>query len=241
MTNKIENQCTMCDNMANGEILDLFMIDMMEVCDDCYKEVFQEVANEGKSYFFEWATEMFGDTGKVEYLTNMIYGEGSADEMKADRSETMMMFTYGILKWRHNLEREGAITIVENSTIKGHKIHLYGNSFPITRKTGNDNDIVYGTLFEIPKYVVLSNYDIVESYSPHRKPEDNMYNREEIEVTTPNGEVVMAQMYYANQEQFARHLTPFTEIPTGNFDDKHLAQSFHYYNNLRTKRARTTR
>jgi hypothetical protein len=237
MTNyKIENECIACDSMATTEILDLFMVDMLEVCDECYKDVFQEVANEGKEYFYEWALEMYADESKADYLTEMIYGSSIDREQREDRNDTMMMFTYGILKYSKNLKREGAITIVENATIKGHKIHLYGASFPITSKSGNDNDIVYGTLFEIPKYVVLSNYDYVEGYRPSRPAHENMYNREEVEVIKPNGEKITAQMYYANQQQFSDSINNYTLIPSGNFDDKHLAQSYHYYSNIRTKK-----
>lgn len=221
--NRIENQCVMCDKMATGEILDLYMIDMLDVCDDCYKEVFQEVANEGKEYFHEWAVEMF-DYDRANSLTAMIYGS----TVETEPEETIMMFTYGILKYRHNLEREGALSIVENCTVKGHKMHLYNCSFPITRKT-NDNDVIYGTLFEIPKSVVLYNYDFIEGYDSTRPAIENMYNREEVEVITPSGEVVKAQMYFANPYQFEGYLNNYTLIPTGNFDDKHLSQSYYRY------------
>lgn len=226
---KVYGQCDLCDNVATGEILDSYMIEKLNVCDDCFKEVFLDVSDEGKDYFYAWASEMYGRE-RANYLTESIYGSSVDEEDEfIDDGETMTMFTYGILKYRDNLEREGATNIVENSIIKGHKIHLYSNSFPITQKTDNENDIVYGTLFEIPKYYVLSNYDYIEGYNPNRPAHNNMYNREVVQVTKPNGEVVEAEMYYANQIQFEHHLNDFTHIPTGNFDDKHLAKSFGYY------------
>lgn len=227
--NKVYGQCMACENMANSQILDFYMVDMIDVCDDCYKDVFGEVANEGKEYFHMWATEMYEDEEKVDYLTELIYGSSVDREIAEDNGETMLMFTYGILKYRHNLEREGAKNIVENSTISGHKIYLYNNSFPITKKTGNNEDIVYGTLFEIPKYVVLTSYDYTEGFIPSRPAHENMYNREVVKVTKPNGEVVEAEMYYANQVQFSSHFNDFTHLPTGNFDDKHLAKSYNYH------------
>lgn len=245
MTNKIENQCATCDEMATTEILDEVAIDYLGVCDDCYKEIFINVANGGSIDFYDWALAMYGKE-KAVALTEDIFGANAQyldDEDEEviesfNSGEKMLMFTYGILKYPSNLKREGASYIVENCTIKGHSIHLYANSFPVTSKTGNDKDIVYGTLFETPKYMVLSQYDMIEGYNPKGNADRNMYNREEIEVTLPSGEVKVAQMYYANQRQFATNISGYTRIPTGNFDDKQLAQSYHSQANARKKKGK---
>lgn len=145
---------------------------------------------------------------------------------KKKSTEKMMMFTYGILKYRYNLMEEGATVIIENSTVSGQEVFLYNNSFPITRKTENKNDVVYGTLFEMPKEVVLKQYDHIEGYNPNAPSTHNMYNREKVTVTTPSGEKIEAEMYYANPMHFQGWYNSRTKIPTGNYDDRHLVPSF---------------
>jgi hypothetical protein len=225
MINKIENQCAHCENMATGEILDFYMIDMLNVCDDCLQDSFQEVANEGKEYFYEWACQMYG-IEKASYLTSIIYGEGEGEKMTEGMSEYVTIITYGILKYPHNITREGGINIVENVTVRGHKMYLYNNSFPITKMTNNPNDKIYGTLFEVPMSQIVGNYDIIEGYNPKQPTEINMYNRIEVNVELPDGTTKKAQMYMANQNMFAESLIESNVIPTGNFDDRYLIRSF---------------
>lgn len=235
MDYRLEGQCSMCENMATCEILDETMVEYLSVCDDCYKEVFENVANSGADDFLEWAEEMYGTDKAVnltreifgDYAINYLVGDDNMSNKKKRKDERMVtLWTYGILKWKHNIEREGGTNIVENATISGHKIFLYNNSFPITTMTGNPKDIVYGTLFEVPESQVLYSYDFTEGYNPKAHPSQNMYNRIEVEVSKPNGEKVMAQMYYANQRMFAEDINKNNLIPTGNFDDKHLAKSY---------------
>jgi gamma-glutamylcyclotransferase (GGCT)/AIG2-like uncharacterized protein YtfP len=145
---------------------------------------------------------------------------------KRANEKMVTMFTYGILKYPHNIQREGGINIIENSTLRGHKMHLYNSSFPITRMTNNNDDVIYGTLFEVPESQVLYSYDYTEGYDSKRHPSQNMYNRIEVEVETPTGEKKKAQFYYANQRMFADDINPRTLIPTGNFDDRRLAKSY---------------
>jgi gamma-glutamylcyclotransferase (GGCT)/AIG2-like uncharacterized protein YtfP len=220
MKNKIENQCISCDNMATGEILDFYMIDTLNVCDDCFKDTFTEVANEGKEYFYEWASEYYGEE-KANYLCELVFGSG----VEEDEKELVTMFTYGILKYPYNIKRERGVDIIENATVSGQVMHLYNNSFPITRMTGNENDVVYGTLFKVPRSTVAQ-YDYIEGYDSRRDERDNMYNRIIVDVKTPTGEIIQANMYYANQRMFARDLVKHTHIPTGNFDDRALAKSY---------------
>jgi gamma-glutamylcyclotransferase (GGCT)/AIG2-like uncharacterized protein YtfP len=225
---RIEGQCEYCENMAVQEILHDNLIDYVNVCDDCFKKIFIDVANNGVDDFYLWASEMYGDI-KAIGLCKEIYGENALARIKGNvevKDEMITMWTYGILKYPHNIEREGGINIVENSFIRGHKMYLYNNSFPITKMTNNDKDIVYGTLFEIPLSQVLYSYDITEGYNPNRHPSENMYNRIEVDVTTPSGEIKKAQMYYANQRIFASDINKNNWIPTGNFDDRHLAKSY---------------
>jgi gamma-glutamylcyclotransferase (GGCT)/AIG2-like uncharacterized protein YtfP len=228
MTNdKFKTATCKCGKDNFDTILDANMANFIDVCEQCFIDTLTEVADEGKNYFYDWGMMMYGSEEKTMKLLNIMFN--SEDEYAYEPEEvegTMWMFTYGILKYPHNLEREGALQIIENSTITGHSIHLYNNSFPVTKKTGNKNDIVYGTLFEIPKSMVLGSYDYIEGYRPGRPESENMYNRENVEVTTPSGEKVTAEMYYANQRMFARDITAYTHIPTGNFDDKQLAMSF---------------
>jgi gamma-glutamylcyclotransferase (GGCT)/AIG2-like uncharacterized protein YtfP len=235
MTNwKIEGQCAFCENMANGEILDENCLEYVEVCDDCFTQVFKDVADNGAQYFHEWAEEMFGSE-KACKLTGDIFGQqalyyiiGDDDMSKKKRKNERMipMFTYGILKYPHNIAREGGINIIENCTLKGHKMYLYNSSFPITRMTNNPKDVIYGTLFEVPESQVLYSYDYTEGYNPKAHPSQNMYNRIEVEVQTPTGETKLAQFYYCNQHMFAEDLIVKNYIPTGNFDDRQLAKSY---------------
>jgi hypothetical protein len=231
MTKKF-NECVMCDNNATGVILDECAVEYLDVCDDCYKEVFVNVANSGAEIFYEWAEEMFG-MEKAYGLTKDIFGIGALSrvgykEVASARADEpyITLFTYGILSYPDNIRREGGTDIVENATISGHEIYLYNGSFPITKMTNNPEHKVYGTLFKVPESQVLYSYDITEGYEPDRHPSQNMYNRIEVDVTTPEGEVVQAQMYYANQRMFAQDIKPSNKIPTGSFKDRHLAKSW---------------
>src|SRR5579875_1949553 len=216
---KLEGQCTYCENMATIEVLDADMYDYVNVCEDCYKNIFKEVADQGVQVFYDWAEEMFGYR-KALGLCEEIFGESALAKIWWDEEiedgEMVTMFTYGILKYPRNIEFEGGRNVIENCTVKEHKMYLYNNSFPITKMTGNENDIIYGTLFDIPAYVILNQYDLIEGYDPRRHPSKNMYNRIKVEVMIPNGEKKTAQMYYANQEWFKEHLNEDNWIPTGN-------------------------
>jgi gamma-glutamylcyclotransferase (GGCT)/AIG2-like uncharacterized protein YtfP len=232
MTFKIQGQCMggTCENMATVEVLDVHMMDYLNVCDDCHKQIALSVINEGAEHFYEWAEEMYG-VRKAVGLTKEIFGETVVNGLgigSVNKGEEKMitMFTYGILKYPDNIKYEGGINIVENSFIKGHKIYLYNSAFPITQMTNDDTDFVYGTLFEVPESQVLYSYDQTEGYNPKRPADQNMYNRIEVEVTMPNGQTKMANMYYANQRMFAKDINEHTHIPTGNFDDKHMAKSY---------------
>lgn len=234
---RIEGACFNCNNnMAVDEILDETMVEYLNVCDDCYKEIFTNVANSGSEVFLEWTEEMYGEE-KAIGLVAEIFGETSLHYLlgddymsrkRKDRKDEKMvtMFTYGILKYPNNIQREGGQNIIENCTLSGHKMYLYNSSFPITHMSNNSNDVVYGTLFEVPESQVLYSYDYTEGYDPKRHASQNMYNRIEVEVVTPVGEKKLAQFYYCNQRMFREDLVAKNYIPTGNFDDRHLAQSY---------------
>jgi gamma-glutamylcyclotransferase (GGCT)/AIG2-like uncharacterized protein YtfP len=231
---KVEGQCANCENMAVDEILDETMVEYVSVCDECFKEVFTNVANSGACDFLEWAEEMYGQD-KAIGLTREIFGDSAIYDLIGDdymskkrkgNEKMITMFTYGILKYPRNIQREGGINIVENCTLSGHKMYLYNSSFPITHMSNNPKDVIYGTLFQVPESQVLYSYDFTEGYDPKAHPSRNMYNRIEVEVETPTGEKVKAQFYYCNQRMFREDLVTRNYIPTGNFDDRHLAQSY---------------
>jgi gamma-glutamylcyclotransferase (GGCT)/AIG2-like uncharacterized protein YtfP len=237
MTMRIEGQCANCEQMATEEILCASMMEYLNVCDECFKKVFTDVVNEGIGQFYEWASEMYGDRKAFE-LCKEIYGEKAVKafaNVDSKEDEMVSIFTYGILKYRHNIEREGGQNIIENSTVSGHKMHLYNNSFPITMKSDNQDDIVYGTLFDVPLSVLLHQYDFIEGYNPKANPKDNMYNRIEVEVTTPTGEKKKAQMYLANSISFKGWYNRGTIIRSGNFDDRHTALTWERYGKRRGK------
>lgn len=229
------NTCEFCEKAISSTVTSADLNRIIDVCDDHFKAVFLKAVEQGEHHFYEWAEMTFGGE-RAEALTLEIFGEDEGLDYLAkedeelvklrESGETMLLFTYGILKYPYNLKREGATNIIENCTVKGHHMHLYASSFPITRMTHDGSGVIYGTLFEIPKYVVRSSYDQTESYEPNRHPSQNMYNRIEIEVETPDGMIKQAEMYYANQRQFAKDLIPYTRIASGNFDDRHTAASF---------------
>jgi gamma-glutamylcyclotransferase (GGCT)/AIG2-like uncharacterized protein YtfP len=74
--------------------------------------------------------------------------------------------------------------------------------------------------------VLLHQYDFIEGYNPKAHPSMNMYNRIEVEVTTPTGEKKKAQMYMANSGHFKGWYNKNTIIKSGNFDDRHTALSW---------------
>lgn len=139
----------------------------------------------------------------------------------------MKLFTYGTLKDPVQLKKDGATNIIENACVSGYKMYLFRNSFPVTYFTGMDNDVIYGTLFDIPLIVVLTHYDPIEGYNLNRSPKENMYNRRWVKVETPDRKEVDAQMYVANEEWFNRTYIPANLIKSGNFDDR-LNLSFDY-------------
>jgi hypothetical protein len=175
----------------------------------------------GIERFIPWADLNYTNTQLLAYqLYDRDVVNGYYSSINKD-VKYVSMFTYGILKYPHNIKREGGIDIVENSTIVGHKMFSTG-SFPVTKITGNENDVVFGTLFKVPERIVERSYDQIEGYSPNRKKDDNMYNREEVTVITPSGESVVANMYIANPSYFSGWYASHYNIPTGDFDDMRL-------------------
>lgn len=130
----------------------------------------------------------------------------------------MLMFTYGTLKDPLRLEQDGAIITVENAVVQGFKMYSNKGFFPITKRTGNTNDVIYGTLFFIPKHVITQYYDRIEGYIPGRDPKLNMYNREKVNVSV-NGRQVEAEMYVANEDMFEELYEDSNLVESGNWDD----------------------
>jgi hypothetical protein len=131
-------------------------------------------------------------------------------------------FTYGILKYPAQLLSHGATDIVEGATAVGHQMFVHqgkGFMFPVTKTTGVSSDVVFGTLCYIPTQVIIQHYDHVEGYNPKVPKERNLYNREIVNVALPDGKVVEAHMYIANQQAFAWNFAPQYRVRTGNFDD----------------------
>lgn len=126
----------------------------------------------------------------------------------------MRMFTYGTLKDPENLKDDGATNIIEDAFIKGYKLYSFMGGFPITKYTGDKKDVIYGTLFTMPKAIILGYYDILEGYDPDRSKDINMYNRVFIPVYTKKG-ITKAQFYEANEKHFTNHYTNKNLIKTG--------------------------
>lgn len=130
----------------------------------------------------------------------------------------MLMFTYGTLKTPERLRQDGAILAIENAKVKGFKMYSNRGYFPITKRTGNENDVIYGTLCIIPKQVVTGYYDRIEGYVPGRSPKENMYNREKVTVYIDD-KTIEAEMYVTNEEMFEDLYTDENLIKSGNWDD----------------------
>ncbi|PWA05274.1 hypothetical protein DCC39_18250 [Pueribacillus theae] len=134
----------------------------------------------------------------------------------------MKMFTYGTLKDVEMLKEYGATDIAENAYVKGYQMYSYRNGFPITKKTGYAGDIIYGTLFSIPKEVVLYTFDRIENYVPGRERIHNMYNRERVFVRRNDrliSEFEIAHMYLANEDYFIDHYIEENLIESGLWED----------------------
>lgn len=131
----------------------------------------------------------------------------------------MLIFTYGTLKTPERLRQDGAILAIENAKVKGFKMYSNRGYFPITKRTGNENDVIYGTLCIIPKHVVTEYYDRIEGYVPERNPKENMYNREKVTVYIDDDKTIEAEMYVANEEMFEDLYTDENLIKSGNWDD----------------------
>jgi len=186
-------------------------------CKDHFWYFLQEEVKKGMDSFIDFALTNFGEE-VTRTLVETYFEESGMKKLNEVLSNVDMvtMFTYGILKYPNKIKRDGGVDIVENCTVTGQKMFLYYLGYPITQVTGNENDVIYGTLFKIPKQTLVQ-YDRIEGYSPKRPPYANLYNREEVKVKTPTGEIVDAQMYIASPAQFSGEYN--VPIPSGNFDD----------------------
>lgn len=134
------------------------------------------------------------------------------------------MFAYGILKYPVNILNEGGINIVEGAHVKRMRLYCQGG---VGIALANDmfaemDDKVVGTYFEITESVVLNEYDYVEGFTVGGVKANNMYNREVVDVTLPNGEVKKANMYIANILWFYGDFKDEHYIPSGVIEDKWL-------------------
>jgi hypothetical protein len=196
----------------------------IRVCEDHYGAIFNYYHNKGVSAFYGWMLQMFGgDVDRANATVEQIFGDGEEIQKQLIRPGSYLpMFTFGILKYPENIEYQGGINIVENATVKGHVMYATsGRGFPVTQITGNPDDAISGTYFEMPVDVVLGDFDITEGYSPYTDPSENMYNRNIVQVTLPNGQIKDANMYIANPEWFKTDMIEDYRIRTGNYDDRH--------------------
>jgi hypothetical protein len=184
-------------------------------------------ARKGATSFINFLTANY-EPDAVRSIALQVYDEVEVDAILESMKELVPMFTYGILKYPANIANDGGVNIVEMSKVKGHVIYATGKGtgFPVTKVTGNESNIVFGTYFEIPRHVVEHSYDITEGYHPNNPAENNMYNRTLVDVILPNGEVKQANMYIANADWFTESMLPEFEITTGNYDDKSWAIRF---------------
>lgn len=217
--------CALC-NENEGIKSILYGNSYYKVCPNCFNELFKGIVEKGIEKFVDWSVKMYEYQDAYTLCIRHFGYENTREAFKA-LDKPIAMFTYGILKYPYNIESEGGLNIVEDSIVKGHNMYATsGKSFPVTKVTGNNADIVYGTYFEVPLWVVLSSYDVTEGYSPSNDPSNNMYNRTLVDVTLPNGEVKQANMYIANESWFTESMIPEFQIMTGNYDDKatHMRQ-----------------
>lgn len=223
-------KCDDC-NIKTGKKNTFEFIDEYEelyLCQKCHDIRFEKKVSEGIEVFYYWADYSYGKD-VAEKLAKNIFGEVEMNNFlisawKNANNSMITMFTYGILKYPHNITREGGIDIVENCIVKGHEMYLHAGAFPITKVTDNENQSIFGTLFKVPAHVVHHSYDHTEGYSPRRSKEQNMYNREEVDVITPDGTIIKANMYIANPLFFTRSYGKDNLLPTGNFDDRPKAK-----------------
>jgi hypothetical protein len=193
----------------------------INVCNNCFEIFIGEVIALGVDGFIRWGFRSSYDDESVINYSYDVFGKESTDKALLALDELLPMFTFGILKYPHNIEEEGGINIVENSTLSGYIMYATnGTNFPVTEFTGLDSDIIYGTYFEVPAHVVFGSYDAIEGYDPNNNPEYNMYNRKLVSVKLPSGEIKEANKYIANPSYFIRSMIPEYQIMTGNYDDK---------------------
>lgn len=192
------------------------------LCDTCFNSKLKSYVSEGIKAFVSVLYQNLEEE-HVIVIANQIFDPKDVAAELDEYKKMVPMFTYGILKYPSNIEYDGGINIVENAIVKGHVMYATsrGTGFPVTKVTGSEHNIVYGTYFEIPRHVVEFSYDLTEGYSPLNHPSMNMYNREMVEVTLPNGEKKDANMYIANNRGFKETMIPELQIMTGNYDDKY--------------------
>lgn len=219
--------CSYCKEEALGSVRNEFDV-KVSVCYDHLEKIINNMAyNVDEPEFFEWASSNFKDS-TVKTMMDDYYGKGSYDTVKAGTSEYVWLFAFGILKRPYSLKNDGAIEVIENCTISKRNMYLYNNSFPITSKSNSERDVIYGTLAKIPLHTLLYHYDVIEGYDPKAKPEHNMYNRITLDVTTPDGQIIEANMYEANPLHFDGWYHENTHIKTGNYDDMHTVPTMRY-------------
>lgn len=212
------NQCYKCESL---DTYNMYVGNRaVRVCGGHANEILIAQANKGIEPFVKTLIMNY-DRPSVLSIATQVYQESDVNAELNKYDELIPMFTYGILRIPVNIEADGGSAIVTGASVKGHVMYAVGGrSFPVTKETGNSDDLIYGTYFEIPRYVITSSYDITEGFDPSAEPDYNMYNRRIVSVTLPNGVVKQANMYIANPAWFQESMVPEYQIMTGRFDDK---------------------
>lgn len=219
--------CSYCKEEALGSVRNEFDV-KVSVCYDHLEKIIDNMAYTTDEFtFFEWAKNNFKDS-TVKSMMDSYYGSGIYEEVTTGTKEYVWLFAFGILKRPASLKGDGAIEVIENCTISNRKMYLYNNSFPITSKSNSERDVIYGTLAKIPLNTLLYHYDVIEGYDSKAPASRNMYNRIKLDVNTPDGQTIEANMYEANPSFFDGWYHENTHIKTGNYDDMHTVPTMRY-------------
>ena len=132
---------------------------------------------------------------------------------KIDISAPLPCFVYGTLKQGGYFHpRCGEINRIRKATAKG---KLYRALYPAV--VLDEGSTVHGELFEFPNPTAsIAKLDYIEGFHPSRRRSDNYYTRVATEVTTEDGEKVLAWIYVRDKEEIEAESAELIE--SGNWE-----------------------
>ncbi|HIK10613.1 MAG TPA: gamma-glutamylcyclotransferase [Oscillatoriaceae cyanobacterium M33_DOE_052] len=132
------------------------------------------------------------------------------------------VFVYGTLKpgeRYHHSYCSGLVISNQPANARGKLYHLKKRGYPAMTE---GEDKVRGFVLSFPESAILLKMDELENYKPGRSPEENEYDRRQIEVFHPLGDSMGLVWAYVMSPKLVRELDG-VDMPDGWWSESRLA------------------